>query len=247
MDLLIDIGNTRIKWAYAQVGQLAAHGDAERGESIPALAARDWLAQPAPTRVIVANVAGKAYAEALTEWTAGHWQQSVEFLQVEPGHGLALAYPEPERLGVDRWLAMLAAQRLSTDAVAVIDAGTAMSVDVITAQGQHLGGIITPGLTLMADSLQQKSSGIQQGLQGMAADKPRLFGNDTLSCIEQGALFAVTGAIEHLLARIEQQTPTALSVIISGGDALRVMTELQRDCRHIPDLVLQGMQIIKGS
>lgn len=248
MDLLIDSGNSRIKWAYSQGGQLRAHGSAARGAGIPDAAQAAWQAGPCPTRVMVANVAGHRFAVQLDQWLQARWQLVAECIQVNPDQGgIHLAYAQPERLGVDRWLAMVAAVHDTTGPVAVIDAGTALTLDVVTHDGWHEGGIIVPGIELMAEALLRKSSGIQFGTQGdTAATTTGPLGTDTHSAIEKGSLYAVTGAIEHALARRGATAQSGLSVIICGGHAALVMAELNLQCRPVPDLVLRGMQIIKG-
>lgn len=248
MDLLIDSGNSRLKWAYCQDGRLSGYGAAARDGGVPAEAQTAWRAGPRPTRIIVANVAGREFAQQLDRWVRWQWQLAAEYIRVIPHEGgIQLVYSEPERIGVDRWLALLAARRCAEGTVAVIDAGTALTLDVVSREGRHQGGIIIPGIQLMAEALWRKSAGIQAGIQNakIAVDDGVL-GADTRSCIEKGALYAVVGAIEHTLARLSVTMGTRLSVIICGGNAVQVMAELQVECQHVPDLVLRGMQIIKG-
>ncbi len=248
MDLLIDIGNSRIKWAYSNAGKLSRHGGAERGSELPKQAQSSWLKSTKPERIVAANVAGDGDAEQLNQWVHKQWQLPVDYIKVKPhGFDLKLAYSDSERLGVDRWLALIAARQLEKGAVAIIDAGTAMTLDVISSQGQHLGGIIVPGLRLMSDVLKQKTAGITLDNHDVIVSSGTLLGNDTYSCIEKGSLYAVTGAIEHLLLRFASQNESRLSVIVCGGDAERVMAEINIEWQHIPDLVLQGMQIVKGA
>jgi len=243
MDLLVDSGNSRLKWAYSENGQLSGHGSALRGAAIPEAAQQDWRQGPVPERVIAANVAGEAYARQLDQWVQAQWQRKVEYLQIDACQGgIEPAYAEPGRLGVDRWLALVAAHRISAADVAVIDAGTALTLDVVTATGRHEGGIIIPGLGLMMDALLQTSSGIQSGLQPPGGEAGGVLGSDTRSCIEKGALYAVTGGVEHTLNKFG----TDMAVIICGGNATQVMAGLDRECSHISDLVLQGIRMIKG-
>jgi type III pantothenate kinase len=243
MDLLVDSGNSRLKWAYSENGQLSGHGSAPHGKDIPEAAQQAWRQRPVPARVIAANVAGDAYARRLDEWVQTQWHLQVEYLQVDARQGgVEPAYAEPGRLGVDRWLALVAAHRISAADVAVIDAGTALTLDVVTATGRHEGGIIIPGLGLMMDTLLQTSSGIQSGMQPPGGQAGGVLGSDTRSCIEKGALYAVTGAVEHTLNKFGSD----IAVIICGGNAPQVMAELDRECRQIPDLVLQGIRMIKG-
>jgi len=247
MELLIDVGNSRIKWAFSQVGKLSAHGSAEHLGVVPAEASQAWLAGGPPGRVIAANVAGEVYAQLLDDWVQKQWSLDVDYIKVDPDYSdVTLAYPDPSKFGVDRWLALIAARIQTSVDVAVVDVGTAVTVDVMAAQGQHLGGIIMPGLSLMQQSLQQKTSAIQPELNLQEKIKSTLLGRDTAAGIAYGSLYAVTGAIEHLLARVEAQTGNSLSVIISGGDAEVVQAELRIESQHVPDLVLQGMEILKG-
>lgn len=248
MDLLIDCGNSRLKWAYSAAGRLSAHGQTDHQGGLPQEARQAWSDGPPPRRVIVANVAAEALAGHLTRWAAQQWQCPIEFLQVpSQGGGITLAYARPEQFGIDRWLALVAARHCCSGAVAVIDAGTALTLDVLDAEGRHLGGIILPGLALMTQALAQKSSGIRRGLQDLSPSVTGVLGTDTASGIKKGSLYAVTGAIEHVLARLGTTTGAGPSVILCGGDAAPVMAELNVECQHIPDLVLRGMQISKGS
>lgn len=244
MQLLIDVGNSRIKWAYSQNGALARHGSASHKGVVPEEAINAWR-QSSPECVITANVAGHEYAEQLTTWVRQQWQLQVEFITLEASR-FELAYAEPERFGIDRWLALVAARELVEGAVAVIDAGTALTLDIVSAEGKHVGGIILPGLNLMSESLQQKSSGVRQGYTEVLTDQTSLLGIDTRSCIEKGALYAVTGAVEHVLERFQAQAGEVRSVIICGGDGEQISAELSIRSKLIPDLVLQGMQIVKG-
>ena len=246
MQLLIDVGNSRIKWAYSQNGKLERHGAAVHQGHIPAEAVTAWLESPTPQCVVAANVAGSDYAKQLNAWVQQHWQLQVEFLKVDASI-LEPAYAEPERLGIDRWLVLVAAQQLSSGTVAVIDAGTALTLDIISAEGKHLGGIVIPGLELMSTSLQQKASGVDSSVEGNGIDPSDLLGKDTRSCIEKGSLYAVTGAIEHVFHRFGVPPEgEVFSVVICGGNAGQVMAELNSECKHVPDLVFQGMQIVKG-
>lgn len=242
--LLIDVGNSRIKWALSRAGKLTGHGSAEHAGLVPV--ELNQLEEP-PVRIIVANVAGEAYGQRLNDWAQSQWQLEVEFVAVEPGYGdIEIAYTDPGKFGVDRWLALIAARALAPADVAVIDVGTALTVDVLSAQGQHLGGIIAPGLGLMQQSLQQKTAAIQSGPNSQESPKSIVLGTDTATGVASGCLYAVTGAIEHLLAKLEAQTSSRPSVIISGGAAEAVQAELTIESQHVPDLVLQGMQILKG-
>jgi len=153
--------------------------------------------------------------------------------------GLQLAYEHPETLGVDRWLAMLAATEQSQQALCVVDCGTAMTVDVVTPERRHLGGQIVPGLELMRNSLHHGTGLLPrtEGLEGKA-----LLGTDTETCIASGTLTALAGAVN--LVRQEMASLGEIHGIITGGNARDVLPLLQGQWDYRPHLVLEGMAVI---
>jgi type III pantothenate kinase len=248
MELLIDIGNSSIKWACAEEsGELFSHGEASHAGTLPEEVVSEWCGNIRPAHVRVANVAGATLADELNRLCRQQWQLEPEFVTVRSGQGgITLAYAELHHFGVDRWLTLLAARQMKQGMIAVVDAGTAVTVDILSAQNEHRGGIIIPGLELMLTALLQKSPAVRHAAGTAVNSDSTLFGNDTRSCIEKGALYAVTGAIEHLLGRLRDETGEEPAIIISGGDAKRIQAELGRPCLYVPDLVLRGLQIVEG-
>lgn len=243
VNLLLDIGNSRLKWAWSDGAQLSRYGVRIRDENFFTELAAEWQSWPRPERIIASNVAGDAFAQSLSRWLMEYWQVGVEYVTVEQGRqGLEIAYPQPQLFGIDRWLALIAARRLHPGAVCVIDCGTAVTIDAVDAAGRHRGGVIVPGLTLMQQSLLQRSEGVSRGLGPVADVEHSLLGCDTRSGVELGALYAVTGAIEHALVRIKAEMIQPITSIITGGDAEKIVAETTADCLHEPHLVLQGLQ-----
>jgi type III pantothenate kinase len=239
MRLVIDIGNTRIKPAQEFAGQLNLS---------PAIPWRDRSLQdvlhavcagiPRPTAVLVSNVAGPALAEALAAQVAQHWQLAVEFMQVRPRWaGMQTIYDNPNRLGVDRWLAALAGFHLAGGAVCVIDAGTALTVDIVTADGTHRGGLIAPGLALMARSLTQGTA--QLSLDTLTAVDQ--FATNTRDGISLGCRDAVAGLLTRVAERCARDYGGAPRFIVTGGEAEDILSLSPFALECVPDLVHQGI------
>jgi pantothenate kinase type III len=119
-----------------------------------------------PTRVLVSNVAGPAMAKTLTQLAKKMFHVNVEFVTAaQEFHGLTNGYLDPTLLGADRWLALIGAWTLARSALCVVDAGTAVKVDSVDANGQHLGGLIAPGIHMMREVLMNKTSDIAKAAE----------------------------------------------------------------------------------
>lgn len=210
--LLLDAGNSRLKWAL-----LAPH--APLNYLAEGSLAYDQLAQlpqalaqhPAASHILGCNVAGPAIAEQLAACLA----LPIDWLKPTASQaGLSNGYREPAQLGADRWAAMLGARSLGASDAIVVMAGTAMTVDALTAEGVFLGGLIVPGYRLMRQSLAQGTADL--GLpDGSTVDFPQATGE----AIVNGVLLALTGAIMQMHGRLEQHTGHGAQVWLSGGDA----------------------------
>ncbi|MBQ5950489.1 type III pantothenate kinase [Massilia sp. ST3] len=236
--LLVDAGNTRIKWALVQggapLGQWQAEGVAPHSE-MERLAAQ-WQALGA-TRALVSNVAGpearERIAAALRQGNPGlpvEW-----FASVPERAGLRNGYREPERLGCDRFAAAIGARALAPGQdLVVATCGTATTVDAVTADGRFLGGMILPGLGLMAAALARNTAQLPQ--VGPGAVPPPLFGDNTGDAIVSGCLSAQAGAIERAVAG-----HGASACILSGGAAPYIAPALKVKHRLADNIVLVGL------
>ena len=161
MIVAIDCGNTRLKWARFEAGRPSGRGGAMlRGEDDPfarLAASLDGVSGP----VLVANVAGDVVGRRITASVESALGRKPEFIKVAArAHGIVCAYRNPAALGVDRWLAMIAARRRLTGAFAVISAGTLVTVDAVDGAGRHLGGLIVPSDRLMIEAMAQNAEQI---------------------------------------------------------------------------------------
>lgn len=238
--LLLDMGNSRIKTALADAGAesvvLSAIGSADLHDMESLLRRHADRVQ----RVVLASVAPEAQTLAVVQKSETLLGVTPELAVVQPNYqGLQVAYREPQRLGVDRWLAMLAAWRQWRTALLVVDAGSALTLDWIDADGRHQGGWICPGL-----------AGIGAGLHAAAPALPRVpspvttaaaFGQDTGDAIASGRLAMLSGVLLAARHLIDQRPGDAPKIVITGGDAEAIIRFSGVQARHQPDLVLHGL------
>ena len=237
MILVVDSGNTRIKWAFWDKGRLGKTDGCLQGEFEPE---RHWQALVAPSAVVMANVAGDAVVARVRAWAEGRWRCSCRLLVTGArGAGVENGYDRPGSLGVDRWAALVGARRLYPRAsVSVVDAGSAITVDLMDDAGRHLGGYIAPGLTMMCRVLGERTQGLPRMIAGVrSGGEP---GRDTVAGITAGAVLAAVGLIERVSARM----PAGGRCVITGGDAEHLRPLLASACDYRPDLTLLGVAIL---
>lgn len=244
MNLLVDIGNTRIKWAQQFASELAMHnGCLYHKSGLKESLRQCWSELPKPEKVYVSNVGGERTAIEISELLAGLWDINPVFLSVtQKAAGVTNAYDDIRQLGIDRWLAMIAAWNSYHSSVCVIDCGTAITVDVVNASGQHLGGYIVPGLSLMANSLnntQQIDSSLNQSLS-------LTLGQNTKDCISNGALMTVTALISQVFNTIRHEHGAGTKCIITGGSADEVCRYIELDIVYDPHLVIGGIALMSA-
>lgn len=251
MKLLLDIGNSRVKWAWLAAGGLRDAGALAHDGGVPP----GW---PAPTgadgrrpaEVLVASVAGEPLTQSLLAPLALPGVPLRRAVVEAEAAGVRNGYLEPRQLGVDRWLAVLAAWGRHRGALCVVDAGTAVTVDALDAGGRHLGGLIVPGAALMRRALLERTGGIGAAAGiGVPADAaPGTWGRDTSGCVERGAAFAlaclVRGCVEALAPAAG---PAGPRLVLTGGDAPRLQPLLGVPAEHRPLLVLEGLALRYGA
>lgn len=235
MMLLVDAGNTRVKWALADAdcapGEWRGHGAVLHAQLDEAAA--EWKAGGV-TRALVSNVAGPQLAGRIAallpagiavEWFASSAQRA----------GLRNGYREPARLGCDRFAAGIGARALAPGQdLVVATCGTATTVDAVRADGLFVGGMILPGLALMASSLASNTAQLPQVAPGAV---PALFGDNTNDAILSGVLSAQAGAIERAVAG-----HGASACIVSGGAAPFIAPALKVAYTVVDNIVLVGLQ-----
>lgn len=243
MILLLDAGNSRLKWAMLRNGHFEHGGSLEQtAEAIKEFASAAWGHLDAPEAVLVANVAGEPLRRALNSWVKRRWKLNPEYLTASAEQfGIRNAYSEPARLGVDRWLALLAARELFGGALCVLDCGTALTVDVLAQDNRHLGGLIIPGMQLMRDALTGRAEGIRGQIDQATHAQVTLLGTDTGSAVAGGTLYAEVAFIDRVFADLRAELGPQLRCVITGGDAQRLQPLLACRAHFEADLVLLGL------
>ncbi len=248
MQLLVDIGNSSIKWALraGQRAPLTGVGSALHNGALPMDLLAIWDALDQVDAIFAAGVGPQTVKDAVIQVCESRFDRRPRWIRTQPrALGVRIAYPVPERLGVDRFLALVAAhQRAQADAAAtaslIVDAGTAITYDLLTADGQHLGGLILPGIGLMRTGL---LAGTQIPLHEPAdADLP--WAADTGEAIAAASIQAPAALLERLHQRLQAHTGTPPHLLLTGGDAGRLAAATHLSTEQIPELVLRGLAAV---
>jgi type III pantothenate kinase len=234
--LVIDVGNSSIKWAVADVTTPLSFDAVYRCERT-AQALLDDLRRNAVDLLPVwmSSVAGSAFDRELIEALQREgWQHVVAEPAAAVECGLVNSYAAAETMGVDRWLAMLAARYQREGALLVVDVGTALTIDVVSADGRHEGGYILPGAQLMERSLTRDTQRVRFSDGAYQSLDP---GQSTAQCVTSGLWLAAVGAV-----RLAMSNHPAHELVLAGGGGEALVTlGLKGEFR--PHLVLEGLVI----
>ena len=233
MILDIDVGNSFVKWRVSD-----ALGATQEGSQPTCTLVKDGLDLGVISSLGHARVSSVGAESAVTILR----QQISDTFGVElqravvskSAGGVRCGYPDFDKLGIDRWLAMVSAFSQFKRSLIVVDLGSAVTLDVVRKDGQHLGGYILPGLSLMRQSLHRGTAQVRVRDHMHDTIEP---GEDTSAAVNRGSLFAVVASIEKL-AHVH---PSKL--IMTGGDASLVRGLLNVNSHHEPHLVLDGLSI----
>lgn len=232
--ILIDLGNTRIKWAQVYAG------DMRHGLPQPTLADlfMAWQGMDAPQRVLACSVRSAAENQQLADWVQQAWHIQIEWLHAqERTLGVLNHYHAPQRLGADRWAAILGARALyGRAAMVLVSAGTALVVDAVDANDGFLGGMILPGYRLMKSALAGQTAQLPLAEGEFAA-----FPQCTVDAIETGCISAMVGAVQSMYQRLSAHAGIAPIMVLTGGDASLIAPHLAYAVMLRDDLALQGL------
>jgi len=242
--LTVDIGNTRIKWGLwknADISQQDAHDYSF--DTLPELLDRAWNELEVPSRVMLACVAGAAPEAKVQNWLAAHWQTQADVFQTTKQFaGLSHAYAQPEQHGVDRWAAMIAARAQYQNPLCIISCGTATTLDVIAADGRHLGGQIMPGSELMFSALKTRIPALAK-LEFSAQPPADFFATSTVKAVEQGVLQMAAAGLDRACDAAREQLGANMKTLITGGAAAVMLALMKNSVELQPDLVLRGLYL----
>ncbi|HEY3644818.1 MAG TPA: type III pantothenate kinase [Gammaproteobacteria bacterium] len=244
MILLLDIGNTRIKWARLEGGKMGrmdgrVHADEQLSQALFAA-----FEGPAPERVVVCNVAGPLVGKALSEFCQDRFTLNPEFLiSGSERCGVKNGYTDPVRLGADRWAAIIGAYTQFGGPVCVVDAGTAITVDAVDGQGNHKGGLIAPGPQTMRRALADATAGLGNLGEGELA----LLAKDTRSAIWSGGWHTAAGFLERMHTLMGRELGSDTRFVLAGGDGPSLAQLLPGKFTACPELVLLGLAKVAES
>ena len=246
MILLIDAGNTWMKWTCLAEGRLGPVGSCVHYGVNPAEWQRELAAAvDRPARVVVANVSGSVLPLRLTEWTRQHWQLTPEYPRAtRMALGVRNSYEHPEMLAIDRWLAMVAAWQAARAPLVVVCAGTALTIDLLDVDGAQRGWHMVPGARLMREALHAQTRGVAAAALLDSAATDGVFGINTAGCVQQGARLALASFVDRVVDGCAQEIGGPPAVYVTGGAAPQVSALMQCRFQWAPDLVLRGLSML---
>jgi type III pantothenate kinase len=240
--LLVDIGNTRVKWASLRDGKQGRMRASAHENSGLALRALVRSAPRAVSRVIVVSVVDEGLSHVLDTAARRRFGVTPEYIRsAKRAHGVTNSYRDIWRLGADRWVSAVGAHAMTPGRTAVIaNVGTALTIDAVSARGLHRGGAIVPGPATMVASLLSGTHGIRRRASGRAK-LSSLFASDTASALAAGSMFAAAAFIDRAVLEAQRELKGRPLLLLTGGAAPALQRYLKSPARFVPDLVLRGL------
>ena len=240
MILELDVGNSRIKW---RVLDASCDSEVDSGLAIDLIELSNKIGDsPVITEIRASVVRDSHMQDQLVAWAETTLRVPISIAKVSRScAGVSNNYEDLSRLGVDRWLAMLAAYHRAQTACAIIDCGTALTIDVLDGSGQHAGGYIVPGLSLMRDSL-ELNTGIT--LDSTTENFSTEYGHSTTSAVRNGTFAALLALIRSCVQVADGPSKRLEKIYLTGGDASLFADGLAVDgllVELVPTLVLDGL------
>lgn len=235
--LLLDIGNSRVKWALVRPPEWLAEGVSLHDEASNLL--QEWDRFLPPEKVMASNVIGDERAQLFS----AYWQaRNVPLHWVQPSRassGVHNLYDRPEQLGSDRWAALIGAWARVRGACLVVSAGTAVTVDALNERGEFMGGLILPGKHLMLKSLVAGTHALED-FNGQVTNFPR----NTADAMASGVAVALACAVQTAFQRLPSAGEKTPQCLLTGGDADWLANQLRIASIITPRLVLEGLLIM---
>lgn len=238
MNLLVDLGNTRLKWALHDADGLRAGAPVDHSRPLAPTLADTWRDVPPVVRVLVASVGRPRLEAELVQAVRLHFGVEPEFIATTAqAGGVRVAYARPEKLGVDRFVALIALRARSTEPVVLASVGTALVLDALAADGNHLGGLIAPSPLLMQQALLGATARVG------ASDTARIveIADDTEDAVRSGCWLAAASLVERFHARTGARLGGDVALVLAGGAAAELAPLLSVPVRIEADLVLHGL------
>lgn len=243
MNLLVDLGNTRLKWALHDGVGLQVGTPVDHSRPLAQELAAAWRGAPPLRRALVASVGRPRLEAELVQAVRTRFGVEPEFVaSAAEACGVRSAYARPEKLGVDRFVALIALHAQRAEAVVLASVGTALVLDALDAGGRHLGGLIAPSPVLMQQALLGATARVS------ASDAARIveIADDTEDAVRSGCWLAAASLVERFHSRIAAYLDAEPTLALAGGAAGELAPLLSRPARIEPDLVLRGLARLAG-
>ena len=242
MRLLLDLGNTRLKWALheAALPTWRAQGVVEWGEDLATVLGVAWSGFPDSTQVVAASVVDEARERRLATLVQQRFGTAPIWVRTPASAcGVHNAYAEPQRLGVDRFLAMVAAHAAGRTPCVLASAGTALVLDALNAEGRHLGGLIAPGVQLMQRALLDATAQVRPQRAGEILE----VADNTADAVTSGCWHAAAALVERFHAHMRPRLDGQPALVLDGGDAPLLAGLLSLPVLMARDSVLHGLAL----
>lgn len=240
MKLLLDLGNTRLKWALSDEGHWQAEGALAWGEPVAAMLATAWRELSGVTAVLAASVADEVRETMVARQVRESFALEPQWVRTPAqAGGVRNAYAEPLRLGVDRFLAMLAAFAAGQAPCVLVGVGTALTLDALAADGRHLGGLIAPGPHLMRQALLGATARVLAESPGAVVARA----DNTPDAVTSGCWGACAALVERFTRDASVDLGGSPQVLLGGGDGAALQPLLAMPSCLIGDSVLRGLAV----
>ena len=242
MKLLLDLGNTRLKWAMQSPSQhgWVAHGALDWQQDVATALRSAWAGLPSPRQVVGASVVDAVHEAAVTSVVSSCFGIPPDWLRTPAqACGVRNAYAEPQRLGVDRFLGMVAAHAAGHAPCVLVSVGTALTLDALAADGRHLGSLIAPGPQLMQQSLLGATARVRPQRPGVIVE----LADNTADAVVSGCWHAAAALIERFAMRMQLPLGSRAELLLDGGDAAQLLSLLSLPAQRTHDGVLRGLSV----
>jgi type III pantothenate kinase len=243
MNLLVDLGNTRLKWALQQGSVLRSGIPVDHSRPLLRELEQAWVDVPTVRRVLISSVGRPRLEAELVQALRARFGVEPEFIAtVAQACGVRVAYARPEKLGVDRFVALIALHAQGRGAVVLASVGTALVLDALDGDGRHLGGLIAPSPALMQQALLGATARVS------ASDGARIveMADYTEDAVSSGCWLAAAALVERFHDQVQTRLGGPVGLVLAGGAASELAPLLQRPARLEPDLVLRGLACLAG-
>lgn len=240
MRLLLDLGNTRLKWSARDATGELAHGAVAWSDSVVDTLREAWRALPSADTVLGASVVDDAREALVAAQAIAMLSREVQWVRSPAAAcGIRSAYAEPQRLGVDRFLAMVAAHAERRSPCVLVGVGTALTLDALAGDGSHLGGVIAPGPQLMQQSLLGATVRVRPEQAGLVTT----LADNTADAVASGCWGACAALVERFTAQVAPQLGGAPRLLFGGGDAASLRSLVDLPSELFADGVLRGLDV----